>query len=299
MIQSFNPKQLKDVILRRLGAPVINIEVTEEQVYECIERALELYGEYHYNGLNKAYYAVKASDNTGVFDLSNTNIFAITSVVNTGGFHAPMNMGGGHVYAYINDLVLGLAGVTGSTCSQFSPMSFGTDLAYYTQLTQLFGTMREMFSPNKDFWYNDSTGQLKVMSPVKEGDVIVFEVYVKSFSSVQDTIATHAGYGVAGFSPKYNLSDQYNNPDNRIDAYYAGQENVDNQGSYNNRWVKDYATALVKEINGTILSKHQGMMLPGGVTIDGIRIVEEAKEEKRVLREELLLLDPPPSIILG
>nr|DAF95453.1 MAG TPA: neck protein [Myoviridae sp. ctCo31] len=43
-----NPRQLKDLILRRLGAPVINIEITEEQIYDCIYRALELYGEYHY-----------------------------------------------------------------------------------------------------------------------------------------------------------------------------------------------------------------------------------------------------------
>ncbi|APD20561.1 head-tail adaptor Ad2 [Klebsiella phage KPV15] len=52
---TYNPKTLKDAILRRLGAPVINVEVTEDQIYDCIQRALELYGEYHFNGLNKGY----------------------------------------------------------------------------------------------------------------------------------------------------------------------------------------------------------------------------------------------------
>ena len=41
---TYNPKTLKDAILRRLGAPVINVEVTEDQIYDCIQRALELYG---------------------------------------------------------------------------------------------------------------------------------------------------------------------------------------------------------------------------------------------------------------
>ena len=41
---TYNPKTLKDAILRRLGAPVINVEVTEDQIYDCIQRALELNG---------------------------------------------------------------------------------------------------------------------------------------------------------------------------------------------------------------------------------------------------------------
>ena len=54
-----NPRELKDAILRRLGAPVINVEVTEDQIYDCIQRALELYGEYHFDGVNKGYKVFK------------------------------------------------------------------------------------------------------------------------------------------------------------------------------------------------------------------------------------------------
>ena len=43
---TYNPKTLKDAILRRLGAPVISVEVTEDQIYDCIQRALELYTDY-------------------------------------------------------------------------------------------------------------------------------------------------------------------------------------------------------------------------------------------------------------
>lgn len=63
--------------------------------------------------------------------------------------------------------------------------------------------------------------------------------------------------------------------------------------------MKDYATALAKELNGQILARHQGMMLPGGVIIDGQRLIEEARLEKEALREELYLLDPPFGILVG
>lgn len=52
---SQNPKELKDVILRRLGAPIINVELTPDQIYDCIQRALELYGEYHLMDLTKVF----------------------------------------------------------------------------------------------------------------------------------------------------------------------------------------------------------------------------------------------------
>ncbi|WWS25364.1 hypothetical protein vBKpnAMK6_00422 [Klebsiella phage vB_Kpn_AM_K6] len=68
---------------------------------------------------------------------------------------------------------------------------------------------------------------------------------------------------------------------------------------YNNRWVKDYATALTKKLWGEILFKHQGLQLAGGVTVDGQTLKVEAQEEIERLREELDLLDPGCPILLG
>ena len=302
MVQSYNPKQLKDLILRRLGAPVVNVEVTEEQIFECIQRALELYGEYHYNGVNKAYKVIKVKTDdeykTGVFDLSLDNVFAVTEIVQASG-PSIMSMDGSTTYTWATDFILGLTGNSSSCNVMYGPFSGGSGLSYYTQLMQHFGMLKQMFNPKKDFWYNDATGQLSIEGSYKKDDVIIIECYVRSFSDVQTSVASYAGYGIAGATSSNLPSDQYMNPDNRVNGYRAGQENVQNQGSYNNRWVKDYATTLVKELQGYILSKHQNMQLPGGVTIDGIRIIEEAKEEKRVLKEELMLLDTPAMILLG
>ena len=51
-------------------------------------------------------------------------------------------------------------------------------------------------------------------------------------------------------------------------------------------WLKKYATAKVKYQWGENLSKFQGIALPGGVTLDGQQLKQEAQEEIQRLEEE-------------
>jgi hypothetical protein len=56
---------------------------------------------------------------------------------------------------------------------------------------------------------------------------------------------------------------------------------------WNDRWLKLYATALIKQQWGNNLSKFAGLQLPGGVTLDGQKIQKEAAEEIRYLQEQM------------
>ena len=56
---------------------------------------------------------------------------------------------------------------------------------------------------------------------------------------------------------------------------------------YENLWVKKYATSLCKYAWGQNLSKYTGATLPGGVSLNYDRILDEAKEELVKLEEEL------------
>lgn len=301
-----NPKELSDVILRRLGAPIINIEVTQEQIYDCIQRALELYGEYHFDGLNKTYQVFYIGDDDkwkdGVFILDK-QVFAVNQIIRTN-VGSITSMDGNATYPWFTDFLMGMSGINGgmgSSCGKFyGPNAFGADLGYFTQLMQYRGMMQDMISPLPDFWYNGDTNQLRILGDFKPKDLIICEVYVKAYIDVPDNLGPVAGYATAGpCTSNPSLVDVYDNPYNALTGYKAGDSQSKDQGSYNNRWVKDYATTLVKELNGQILAKHQGMQLAGGVSIDGIRLIEEAREEKRILREELELLDPPFGILLG
>jgi hypothetical protein len=65
-------------------------------------------------------------------------------------------------------------------------------------------------------------------------------------------------------------------------------------------FMKDYTTALIKEQWGQNLSKFEGMQLPGGVTINGRQLIEDAREELNTLRERMILEhEEPPMFLVG
>lgn len=302
--QPKNPKQLKDEILMRLGAPIIKIEVTEQQIYYCIQRALELYGEYHYNGLNKSYVWIHVDDEekykNGVFDLSDENIFAVTDIIRGNSGASLLTMDGSATYPFVTDFILGLAGVNGCNSATFGPSAYGANLSYYTTVMQYWTIMKNMFDPVPGYWFNDDTAQLKITGNFRKGDFLLMEVWVKSFVDTSPSVGSYAGHGYAqGDSNPWGTSDIYNNATRGLPGYVAGESKGHSQGAFNNRWVKDYATALVKNTNGQILAKHQGLQLAGGTTVDGMRLINESEIEMANLRNELELLEAPPGILMG
>jgi hypothetical protein len=69
---------------------------------------------------------------------------------------------------------------------------------------------------------------------------------------------------------------------------------------YNDSWLKRYTTALIKRQWGTNLSKFDGMQLPGGVTINASKILEEANSEIEALEQSLLdSYSLPPDFCVG
>lgn len=303
------PRQLKDLILRRLGAPVINIEITEDQIYDCIQRALELFGEYHYSGLNKNYYIIKVNEEqskTGLFNLK-WPVFAVQKIVRSNS-SAITGMGGGTVYNWVQDFVQQIFSnnlQSGQCYSQSTLTGMGGNLQYYTQMMSSMNLMQDILNPLPEYYYNQQNKQLQVYKNFAEGDLLIIEAYTKSFN---DDLKFEDNYNKAGTNIIVGQSqaNQYTETKYQNPIYYKSDEIVQNlystsneQDVFNNRWIKDYATSLVKELWGQILSKHQGMSLPGGITIDGNRLIQEAKEEIEHLREELYQLTLPDMIIYG
>ena len=68
---------------------------------------------------------------------------------------------------------------------------------------------------------------------------------------------------------------------------------------YNDVWLKKYVTALIKRQWGTNLSKFDGIQLPGGVTLQGRQILEDANAEIEKLEEQSNLLQTESAIMMG
>jgi len=69
---------------------------------------------------------------------------------------------------------------------------------------------------------------------------------------------------------------------------------------WDDRWLKKYATALLKKQWGSNIRKFKGVQLPNGMTMDGEGIYGEAVEEITKLEEELeLRYEEPPEFFIG
>ena len=69
---------------------------------------------------------------------------------------------------------------------------------------------------------------------------------------------------------------------------------------YNDMFLKRYLTALLKRQWGINLKKFDGMELPGGVTLNGQQMYDEASEEIQRIEEEMQLkYENPPDFFVG
>jgi hypothetical protein len=68
---------------------------------------------------------------------------------------------------------------------------------------------------------------------------------------------------------------------------------------YNDSWLKHYATALIKKQWAVNIKKFSGLQLPGGVTLDGDGLYQEATSEIKELEESMLNKAAPLEFFLG
>lgn len=300
-----NPKELKDAILRRLGAPVINIEVTEHQIYDSIGRALELYKEYHYDSMNRAFITcilTKEQADTGYIDLSEYPIFAVTKILRQG-MQMMSSLGAGTSLNWFTDFLVSLGG--GNSCYH-GPSPFGSvgNIGFYAQFSSYQKLLQDQLNPLPDYDFDSKSGVLQITGKnLVQGDALVIEVYIQNFTDMDESSYQNIGSSIpiGSGNKKSTLEQKWSNPYKKLPDWVIGQARggFPDQNVYNERWIKDMATAFVKEVWGNTMAKHQGMMLPGGVTIDGIRILQEAREDIEKLRQELLLLMGPDPFFMG
>lgn len=237
--------QFAEYILRRLGKPVIDINVAPEQLEDRIDDALIKWHEYHQDGSIRAYFKHKITQ----ADLDNNaitlpdNIMAVVRVLNTSAMG--FNTYDIQYVAYMSDLLSGaLAG----------------GLANYVQSLSYIETLNNILNLDKSVQF------------IKFGNKLVFDATIKNVA-VGEFIILEC----------YTLND--------TDLYPK---------SWNETWLKDYATALVKKQWADNLIKYQGFTLPNGMTIDGQAILAEAKEEIATQEEKLReVYEYPIDMMLG
>lgn len=304
MATATNPKQLKDVILGRLGSPVITVEVTEHQVYEAIDQALDLYIDYHFDGINKQYLIHTLTEDevssglidTGVHLRTVTRVFKQSYGMSSGWGEGSIYDVGWHAAA---DLIKTMSGsLSGCSCSNGMFGGGGYGLATWDAFYQQLELMQRFFSPEFQFWHNSDSNKLKILNEgdLRVGQVIIVEAYVaagvyvdQSYLPATDSNGQYITRAEGTYHDPYNYTVQSTSGTGPGAQFY-------NQPVYNNRWLKDMATAFAKRQWGSNLKKFNGQPLPGGIQVNGQAIYDEAVEEIKELRDELLTLTEPMPI---
>jgi hypothetical protein len=99
-------KQFKEYILRRLGAPVIDINVDDEQVEDRIDDALARFRDYHYDGTVHIYlpYQVTQTDIDNRYVTLPENIVGVTRIFDVNDSYGAMNLFNIRYQLHLNEL---------------------------------------------------------------------------------------------------------------------------------------------------------------------------------------------------
>ena len=239
-----NRATFKDYCLRRLGFPVIEINIDDDQIDDRIDDALQYWQDYHFDGLQKIYYIKR------VEDLDVTNKYIDLSDVKDSGNNAMEIVGISRIFPLMDSQ---------ATVNMF-------DLRYQLRLNELYD-----FTSASYINYTLTQQHLRSLELMFTGEVpIRFQRHTQRLYIDWAWGSTEAPAGTIVVAEAYaNI-----NPDvyNKV---------------WNDRWLKEYATALIKRTWGNNLKKFSGLQLPGGVTLNGDKIYEEAVAEIEKLETEM------------
>jgi hypothetical protein len=239
-----NRTTFKDYCLRRLGFPVIELNLDDDQIEDRIDDALQYWQDYHFDGTQKVYY-IKAIDQNDI----NNKYLDMTEARDSSN----------------NALdIIGVTRIFPVTDSQASINMF--DLRYQLRLNELYD-----FTSASYINYTLTQQHLRSLEIMFSGEVpIRFQRHMQRLF-----IDWAWGYSEAPVGT-HVIAECYANIDPTI------YERV-----WNDRWLKEYATALIKRTWGNNLKKFAGIQLPGGITLNGDKIYEEAVAEIEKLETEM------------
>ena len=241
---------LIDYCKRRLGEPVIEINIDYDQQEDRVDEALQYWQEFHSDATFRTYIAQQVGDSDVSREYVNvpTDVLYVTKMygVNSS-FGGSTNMFSVKYQMMLNDIA--------------NMQHFAGDMAYYEQLNQYLSLLDMKLNGSPQVTYSRHENRLYIHGDfadkdIKSGDYIVYEAYKTTPTTNTDV--------------------------------------------WNDIWLKKYTTALFKHQWGANLIKFEGMQMPGGVTLNGRQIFDDALQDIATLQEEIRLsYETPASFFVG
>ena len=261
----------KDYCLRNLGFGVIDINVSDAQVDDRIDEALQYFAQYHYDGVEKMYLKYQitqddidraaSNDTTTATDTVDSNI---TATFKEGKNFIPMP-------SSVVSVIQIFPFDDQTTNNMF-------DIRYQLRLNDLYD-----FSSTSIIHYQMTMQQLDFLSHILVGEKPI------RFNQHQNRLYLDMDFANDIDVGEFLIIECYR----KIDpATYTD--------IFDDIYLKRYATALIKRQWGANLSKFQGVQLLGGVEMNGEAIYSQAQEELQKLEEDIqLAFETPIDYMVG
>ena len=281
MAQPASRSQLKDYCLRQLGAPVLEINVADEQVDDIIDDALQYFHERHFDGVLRTYlkYEVTQNDIDRGKGPGQSGVLGITTTTATStidGAEIQFDWKENSNYLQVPPAVIGVEKVFHFDGSQ--SMSSGMfSIKYQLFLNDIyFWGALEMLTYNMTRTYlSDLEFALTTQKQIR-------------FNQRMDRLYMDIDWG------ELTAGDWL-----IMDCYRTLDPN-DYARVWNDSFLKKYTAALLKKQWGQNLIKFNGVKLPGGVELNGRDIYEDGVKELEVIREMMSnTYELPPLDMIG
>jgi len=281
-------EELKDYCLRQLGAPVLEINVADEQVDDLLDDTIQYFNERHFDGVEKTYLKYKISQEdidrgrgseggtvgvttTGVGIVTttgtSTNIAGLGTI--TSNFYETSN------FIQVPDSVIGIEKIFKFDTSSISGGMFSikyqlflNDLYYFNSVELLQYAMTKTYLEDID------------MLLTTDKQVRFNQRQNRLYLDIDWKSQTAGNYLV-------------------IECYRAlDPENYSK--IFNDSFVKRYLTAAIKRQWGQNLIKFQGVKLPGGIELNGRQIYDDGQRELDEIRQRMSSdYELPPMDLIG
>tara|TARA_A100001515_G_scaffold75200_1_gene59768 strand:+ start:490 stop:1335 length:846 start_codon:yes stop_codon:yes gene_type:complete len=266
---------------RQLGAPVLEINVADEQIDDLVDDALQYFHERHYDGVVQTYLKYKITQDDidrgrGRGGDNPVGIVTTTASSTIAGSSVSFNFEENSNYLQIPPAVIGISkifrfdGANTATSNMFSVkyQLFLNDMYYFGSTEILTYAMTKRYLEDLDF-------------------ALTTEKQIR-FNQRQDRLYLDIDWDSV-------VADDYL----VIDCYRLIDPN-DFPRVYNDYFVKRYLTALIKRQWGQNLIKFNGVKLPGGVELNGRQLYDDAEKELEIIREQMSnTYELPPLDMIG
>ena len=325
MTQPTTRTTFKDYCKRKLGWPVVELNLDDDQVEDCIDDSLQFYQEYHYDATENTFLKHQISGSTLKLASAPTGTFTDGEKITggTSGVQATVHAyhsanttlrykdpqvksgGDGNTY-YANTTTTFSTGetITGDSSSATATTHASTateigdfDNKYISIAEAIIGVRRVVpffdNSRNNSMFSSKYQFALSEMHSLGSGGAASFQISQEYLMLINEMFTGQPMFRYNRHADKLYLDISWGADADIDDFIVVEVDKILDPSTYSDIWsdmfLKRYNTALMKRQWGQNLIKFEGMQLPGGVTLNGRQMYDDAQTELDTISEQMQL----------